>query len=106
MSISSRVSPLTPVGRVLLLGALFLLLATPAAFAQSATAGAVVGTVSDPSGAVIQRAEVQLSNTETNATQTQTTNDIGAYAFPNVAPGKYKVTVKMAGFRTTSISDL
>jgi hypothetical protein len=106
MSMSNGVSPLTQAGRVLLVGALAMILMAPPTFAQSATSGAVIGTVNDQTGAVIPKADVQLTNVETNATQSQSTNGVGTYAFPNVAPGNYKITVKLAGFRTASISDV
>jgi hypothetical protein len=79
---------------------------TPAALAQSATSGAVVGTVSDATGAVVPKAEVQLLNIDTNATQTQVSNDSGGFFFPNTAPGNYRLTVKMQGFRMANVSDL
>ena len=76
------------------------------AFAQSATSGAVVGTVTDATGAVVPNAEVQLVNVDTNASQTQTTNATGGFVFPSVAPGNYRVSVKMKGFRTATVSSL
>src|ERR1041384_1758974 len=106
MSMSNGVSPLTQAGRVLFVGALAMILMAPPTFAQSATSGAVIGTVNEQTGAVIRKADVQLTNVETNATQSQSTNGVGTYAFPNVAPGTYKITVKLAGFRTASISDV
>jgi Carboxypeptidase regulatory-like domain len=87
---------------VFLLCAAFLL--TPAAFAQSSTTGKVVGTVTDATGAVVPKAEVQLGNIDTNAVATTNSNDAGEYVFPSVVPGPYRITVKMAGFRTASIS--
>src|SRR5579875_3124941 len=73
---------------------------------QSATAGAVVGSVTDPSGAAVPNASVQLLNTATNAVSTQTTNSAGEYSFTNVAPGDYNVTVTATGFRTSTIEKL
>ncbi|HLJ49477.1 MAG TPA: carboxypeptidase-like regulatory domain-containing protein [Bryobacteraceae bacterium] len=77
----------------------------PYAMAQTAT-GSVVGVVTDPTGAVVPKAEVQLVNLATNAVLTQTTNDSGQFTFPNAPLGKYKVLVKMSGFRSASIPDL
>jgi hypothetical protein len=73
--------------------------------AQTTTAGKVVGTVSDPAGGVIPKADVQLLNTSTNAFQTATTNNEGQFVFPIVPPGTYKATVKMAGFRTAVVPE-
>ncbi|HLJ49476.1 MAG TPA: carboxypeptidase-like regulatory domain-containing protein [Bryobacteraceae bacterium] len=74
--------------------------------AQSATSGVLVGTVNDPSGAVVPKAEVVLLNVDTNASQVQTTNDAGGYTFPNVAPGRYTITVKSGGFRTATLNNV
>src|ERR1700736_5099541 len=81
-------------------------LSIPVATAQTSTSGTVLGTISDPTGAVVPKAEVQLVNVETNATATQITNDAGGYAFPNVVPGTYKITVKMTGFRTAVVGNV
>ena len=73
--------------------------------AQSATAGAVLGTVTDPQQAAVAGAKVELLNTATNQSQAQITNSGGQYTFPTVVPGVYKVTVTMKGFRTVTLSD-
>jgi len=71
------------------------------AIAQNATTGAISGTVTDPSNAVISGAGVTLTNTETGVSSTATTNASGSYSFPLLIPSQYKVTVKQQGFRTT-----
>jgi hypothetical protein len=83
-----------------------LLFVTTNLFAQTSTSGTVVGTVTDPSGAVTPNADVQLLSLNTNATVNQKTNLSGGFAFPNVVPGNYKITVKMAGFRAATIDNL
>lgn len=88
----------------ILLAGFFIL--APRGFAQSATTGAVTGTVTDPTGAVVPQAQVDLISTETNATQTQTTSPAGQFTFSGVRPGNYRVSVKMAGFRTASFPDV
>ncbi len=80
--------------------------ATFALLAQTSTTGKVVGTVTDPTGAVVPKADVELQNLGTNAVQTAVTDDAGGYVFANVTPGNYKVTVKMQGFRTATVSNL
>jgi hypothetical protein len=85
---------------------LALLLILPGiAAAQSATAGAVVGTVTDPQQAAVAGAKVELLSAATNQTQTQITNAAGQYTFPTVVPGIYKVTVSLKGFRTVTMQD-
>ena len=76
------------------------------AYPQSTTSGKVVGTITDPSGAVVPKAEVQLLNTGTNTLAAAVSNESGEYSFPIVSPGIYRVTVKMKGFRTASVSEL
>jgi len=71
--------------------------------AQTAGTGIIVGTVIDPSGAVIAGAIVTLTDTSTNAVRTATTNETGRYNFPNVPPGIYDLTISKAGFRVQKI---
>lgn len=74
--------------------------------AQTATAGIVVGTVFDQSGAAVPNASVQLLNVGTNAALSATSNNAGEFTFANVPPGTYKVTVTATGFRTTTVENL
>ncbi|HLH17433.1 MAG TPA: carboxypeptidase-like regulatory domain-containing protein, partial [Bryobacteraceae bacterium] len=90
----------------LAVAALCALSLAPRAAAQSSTAGTVSGSVADPSGAMVPKAEVQLQNIDTNAVQTQVSNDAGGFVFPNVVPGNYSLTVKAAGFRAATVSGL
>jgi len=73
------------------------------AAAQSATAGAVLGTVMDPQQAAVIGAKVTIQNLNVNLTLETSTGSNGQYAFPSVIPGTYKVTAATKGFRTTSI---
>src|SRR5437016_8077871 len=56
------------------------------------------GNVTDTTGAVIPGTEVTITNLATSATRTATTNEVGAYVFPQVPPGTYKVDFKKEGF--------
>jgi len=78
----------------------------PAASAQTSTAGKVIGTITDPSGAVVPKAQVQLINVGTNATLSATADDSGGFNFPSVPPGTYRLTVTMAGFRNAAVTDI
>jgi len=71
------------------------------AWAQSVDTGTVVGTVSDPTGAVVVGAAVKLTDTSTGISRTTVTNDAGRYILPNVTPGKYDITFAKPGFSTT-----
>jgi hypothetical protein len=78
--------------------AVFLLVLPNTAKAQSLTTGAVVGTITDPSGAAVPGATVTLKNNATGVTTTVTSNGTGAYRFSFLNPGNYTVTVNMQGF--------
>ncbi|HKW62959.1 MAG TPA: carboxypeptidase-like regulatory domain-containing protein [Candidatus Acidoferrum sp.] len=75
-------------------------------WSQTANTGLVFGTVTDPAGAVVPDAKVQLNNTDTNETKEAMTNAAGQYTFPGVTPGKYKVTITKAGFATFVVANL
>src|SRR5579884_772847 len=74
-------------------------LLAPALHAQSLTSGAVIGTVTDPSGAAVPNATVTLKNNDTGATQSTTTTGTGAYRFALLNPGSYSVSTKAQGFQ-------
>src|SRR6266571_8211004 len=86
-----------------LLAALF---SAAPAWAQTSSTALVLGTVTDPGGAVVPDAKVELINTGTNEKRDMMTNSAGQYTFPGVAPGPYKVTVTKAGFATFVVSNL
>jgi outer membrane receptor protein involved in Fe transport len=67
--------------------------------------GSVVGTVSDPSGAVIPGATVTLTSKQIGVNRTDKTDDGGRYSFVNVLPGNYDVSVGATGFRTFVAKD-
>jgi hypothetical protein len=67
--------------------------------AQS-TSGQFNGHVFDPAGAVVPGATVTLLDVQTGLVRTATTNSVGQYTFPLVAPGEYRLTVGKAGFST------
>ncbi len=67
--------------------------------AQGATA-AILGTVTDSSGAAITEASVQVKNLGTGATQATITNTQGRFNLPDLAVGDYEVQASKAGFST------
>jgi len=78
---------------------LSLLWATALCLAQLDTA-TILGTVYDPSGAVVPGAKVVVQNMGTSATQELTTDQSGNFLAPLLPVGTYKVTVSMSGFST------
>ena len=68
--------------------------------------GAIVGTVTDTTGAVLPAATVTVTNLGTGVVQTYTTNVQGVYEAPFLSPGTYKVTVTLAGFTTSVLESV
>ena len=70
------------------------------ALAQTAATGALAGSVTDPTGAVVPNAEIKVVNEATGETRATVTGQTGAYAVPLLAPGAYRVDTIRAGFKT------
>src|SRR3954464_11105064 len=77
------------------------LLSTACAFAQFDT-GSVIGTVTDPTSAVVSGVKVTLENVQTGVKQSTTTDSDGAYSFLSQRIGDYRVTAEHAGFKQVS----
>src|SRR5579863_6355300 len=69
-----------------------------AAYAQTFR-GAINGSVTDPSGAVVAGATVKATNVATAVPITATTTSGGEFAFQDLPLGTYKIDVSAAGFR-------
>ena len=82
------------------MAAVLALLSLPAAALAQSSMGTVSGTVTDAAGAVVPGASVTLVNQETNVHAARVTNDDGYYAFVNVRPGTYTLTIELTGFAT------
>jgi hypothetical protein len=74
--------------------------------AQSGTTGALTGTVTDPSGAVIAGATVTATNIGTGQARTSTTDASGSYKFSLLSPGNYSVKISAAGFKTSEVKSI
>src|SRR5260370_2182330 len=73
------------------------------AFGQP-TFASILGTVRDPSGAVVSGCAITAENTGTSAHRATVTDQNGSYSFPNLEPGVYKVTMEAPGFQVTNHS--
>ena len=79
-------------------------LLAPTLLAQTTiSTGSIVGTVTDPTGAVVSGAKVQITNKGTSQVATTTTTSSGAYASGALTPGDYIVRIEASGFKTTQI---
>ena len=77
-----------------------LLLSAASIQAQLAGNGAITGTVTDPSGAVIPNAIITAVNTDTNQTTVRQSTSAGDFDVTPLPPGNYRVTVSAPGFET------
>src|ERR1700688_1947323 len=77
----------------------FVLLAAVSLSAQTFR-GTILGTVTDPSGAVLPGAKVSVKNVGTGLERTTQTSADGSYALPELQIGTYTVTVTLTGFQT------
>jgi hypothetical protein len=75
----------------------------PGANAQTASTGALTGTVTDPSGAAIANVTVTVLNVGTGQSRTAKTGADGAYNLPLLQPGFYSVKFEATGFNTTEV---
>jgi len=66
--------------------------------------GSIVGTVTDPTGAVVSDAKVTITDRGTGAAVNVTTTSTGTYASGSLLPGKYDVRVEAKGFKTTQFN--
>ena len=67
-------------------------------FAQGETTSAIVGSITDPSGAFLAGAAVTATNRDTGAVRTATSDDAGRFSFPQLKPGPYTVRVEAPRF--------
>src|SRR5690348_16735184 len=79
------------------LAAVFAILWGAAAFAQS-NQGTITGAISDPAGAVIQGAQIEVRNSETGVVYSGGTSNTGNYVIV-VPAGIYEIAVTVPGFK-------
>ncbi len=83
----------------------FIVLAASTLSAQTFR-GTILGTVTDPSGAVVSGARVAVRNTNTGLERTAQTSADGSYSIPELPIGTYSVTVNQSGFQTSVTTDV
>jgi Carboxypeptidase regulatory-like domain len=91
----------------LLLSIFFLLfvgLAGTKAFAQGTATGNISGVVTDPTGAVVPKAKVSITNAATGLEVRVTATSAGVYNSGPLLPGEYVVNVQAEGFKTSKLT--
>src|SRR5262249_52214866 len=91
--------------RYWLAGTLLLSVLLGNSFAQTTNA-TLGGTASDVSKALIPGVNITATNTQTGIVSTTITNETGAYNFPSLQTGNYKVTAELPGFQTQTYNDV
>jgi hypothetical protein len=88
----------------------FFLLASISLISTSLSAqtfrGTILGTVSDPQGAVVSAAKVTVHNVNTGLERSTQTSADGSYSVPELPTGTYTVTVSQSGFQTSVTSNI
>ncbi len=98
--IINKTAKLISTGALSVLVALITL--NPIANAQL-TSGDLVGTITDPTGAVVPQAKVEVVEESTGVRTSQTADANGQYRFNNLPIGKYDLTVSATGFASSSL---
>ncbi len=91
-----------------LVGALFFFcfLIPTSICAQAGTSGTISGTVKDSSGAALSAVTLNLKDQGTNKIRTTRSGSAGTFAFNDLSPAVYDLTVTMQGFQTIEIRDI
>jgi hypothetical protein len=90
--------------RILCIALLALTFLTQFSSAQQ-TLGAITGTVTDPSGAIVSDATVKAVNIATNLEVVAHTKN-GSFVIPDLPAGTYRVTVTKDGFKTETHTEI
>jgi hypothetical protein len=75
----------------------------PSLIAQTSSTGALTGTVTDPTGAVVPNVTVTATSVDTGQSRTATTGADGSYKISLLPPGNYRVQFEVAGFGAVSV---
>ena len=77
-----------------------------AAAAHGQTTASITGIVTDPTGAVVPRAQVKVVGIATGIERDAVTDGAGLYLVPSLQPGDYRITITVAGFGPYTVPKL
>jgi Carboxypeptidase regulatory-like domain len=87
-------------------GSILLVFAAAAAVSAQTSGGAIRGTVSDPSGALVPGAAITIEEISTSQNWKLVSSGAGLYNAPDLPVGRYDVTVKAQGFSTAERTNI
>jgi hypothetical protein len=76
------------------------------ALGQGETTSAIVGQVTDATGAVVPGATVTITNRDTGMKRSVRSDEAGRFSFPQLKPGSYSVKVEAQGFEFQQNNDV
>jgi hypothetical protein len=83
-----------------------LFLSVPSLMAQTAASGALTGTVTDPTGALVPNVTVTVTSTDTGQSRAVTTDAAGTYNVGLLPPGNYRAKFEANGFKTIEVPSI
>jgi hypothetical protein len=93
-----RQQPITKVIQTAVCVAVLLITVLTLHMPAQVAGGTILGTIKDPSGAVLPKVQLTIRNVATGVETPATTNADGYYSVPNLVPGAYDVTASTASF--------
>src|ERR1043166_9608174 len=90
----------------LIIPALLLIFSLSVVVSAQTFRGTILGTVTDPNGAVVAGATIRVKNTSTGLERTTTTDSEGNYSVAELPIGPYEVRVEQPGFTTLLVSNV
>ncbi len=90
----------------LIVPALLLIFSLSSVTSAQTFRGTILGTVTDPNGALVARAKVIVTNVNTGLERSTTTDDAGNYTVAELPIGPYKVRVEQSGFVASEVSNV
>ncbi len=89
-----------------LFSAVLIIMSPPGNLYGQGLTGQISGSVKDPTGNVIPKAQIELLNAGTGQARQGTTDEFGNFVFTELLPGTYQVRVSVTGFKGYEQKDI
>ncbi|MFP5204923.1 MAG: carboxypeptidase-like regulatory domain-containing protein, partial [Acidobacteriota bacterium] len=74
-------------------------------YGQGTGSGSILGTVTDPTGAVVPNAKITITNIDNGFVRTTVSNGTGNFSLPDLPVGHYQLRIEMQGFKTYELKN-